>query len=90
MQHQVWIPALHRDLTGGQEIVEVAGETVGEVVAALEARYPGMEDRLCDDGKLRPNIAVAVNGEVTRRGLRQPLSAPSELHFIPALSGGSG
>ena len=89
MQHQVWIPALHRDLTGGQEMVTASGETVAEVVADLEASYPGMAARLCDEGRLRPHIAVAINGEVTRRGLRERLSAPSELHFIPALSGGS-
>jgi molybdopterin converting factor small subunit len=89
MEHQVWIPSLHRDLTDGQEIVTVEGETVGEVVAQLEARFPGIEARLCDDGRLRPHIAVAINGEVTHRGLRQRLAAPSEVHFIPALSGGS-
>ena len=69
-------------------MVTAEGETVGEVVAALEAHYPGMEARLCEGGRLRPNIAVAINGEVTRRGLRERLLAPSEIHFIPALSGG--
>jgi molybdopterin converting factor small subunit len=89
MEHQVWIPSLHRDLTEGQEIVTVEGETVGEVVAQLEARFPGIQARLCDEGRLRPHIAVAINGEVTHRGLRQRLTTPSEVHFIPALSGGS-
>jgi molybdopterin converting factor small subunit len=89
MEHQVWIPSLHRDLTDGQEIITVGGETVGEVVAQLEARFPGIEARLCEEGRLRPHIAVAINGEVTHRGLRQRLSGPSEVHFIPALSGGS-
>jgi molybdopterin converting factor small subunit len=89
MEHQVWIPSLHRDLTEGQEIVTVEGETVGEVVAQLEARFPGMQARLCDEGRLRPHIAVAINGEVAHRGLRQRLTTPSEVHFIPALSGGS-
>jgi molybdopterin converting factor small subunit len=88
MLHNVWIPALHRDLTDGQETVTAQGETVGEVVAALQAHYPGIEARLCEDGRLRPHIAVAINGEVTRRGLRERLTAPSEIHFIPALSGG--
>jgi molybdopterin converting factor small subunit len=89
MQHQVWIPPLHRDLTNGQEVVAVEGETVGEVVTQLETRYPGLEARLCDEGRLRPHIAVAVNGEVSHRGLRQRLTAASEIHFIPALSGGN-
>jgi len=88
MQHVVWIPALHRDLTGGAETVTVEGETVGELVAQLETSFPGFAARLSEDGKLRPNIAVAVNGEITHRGLRHRLTEPSEVHFIPALSGG--
>jgi molybdopterin converting factor small subunit len=89
MEHQVWIPSLHRDLTDGQEIVTVGGETIGDVVAQLEARFPGIQERLCNEGRLRPHIAVAINGEVAQRGLRQRLTTPSEVHFIPALSGGS-
>jgi molybdopterin synthase sulfur carrier subunit len=88
MQHQVWIPSLHRDLTDGAEIVTVDGETVGDVVAQLDARFPGMAARLCQDGRIRPYIAVSVDNEVTRRGLRQRLTQPSEIHFIPSLSGG--
>ena len=88
MQHQVWIPSLHRDLTDGAEVVTVEGETVGEVVAQLEARFPGLAARWCEDGRIRPYIAVSVNNEVTRRGLRQRLTEPSEIHFIPSLSGG--
>lgn len=88
MQHDVWIPALHRDLTGGEEHVSIAGETIKEVVTNLDERFPGIEDRLCEDGKLRPYIAVSVNGEVSFRGLRERLTEKSDIHFIPALSGG--
>ena len=88
VEHEVWIPALHRDLTGGVESVRIAGDTVGEVIARLERLYPGIEARLCDEGRIRPYISVAVNGEITRRGLRQRLAAPSEIHFVPALGGG--
>lgn len=89
MEHSVWIPALHRDLTGGQEIVTVPGATIAEVVAALDARYPGLQDRLCDGDRIRPHISVAVNGTIVRRGLLQRLTEPSEIHFVPAMSGGS-
>ncbi len=89
MQHEVWIPALHRDLTGGDEVVEVSGDSVGEVVASLEERYPGIEARLCDGDRIRPYISVAVNGEITHRGLRQRLREPSEIHFVPSLGGGT-
>jgi molybdopterin converting factor small subunit len=88
MQHQVWIPPLHRELTNGVEIVSVEGETVAELLTNLDGRYPGLQARLCDEGKLKPGIAVAINGEVSHRGLRQRLTIPSEVHFIPALSGG--
>jgi molybdopterin converting factor small subunit len=88
MQHQVWIPPLHRELTNGIEIVPVEGETVAELLANLDRHYPGLQARLCDEGKLKPGIAVAVNGEISHRGLRQRLTIPSEVHFIPALSGG--
>ena len=88
MQHQVWIPSLHRELTGGKEVVTAEGETVGELIAQLETRFPGIEARLCEEGRIRPHIAVSVNSEITRRGLRHKLTEPSEIHFIPALSGG--
>ncbi len=88
MEHDVWIPALHRDLTGGQETVRVAGETIGELIANLDARFPGMAGRLTEEGRVRPYISVAVNGEVIGRRLGQRLERPSEIHFVPAIGGG--
>ena len=85
---EVWIPPLMRDLTGGQERVTVSGDQVRDVVAALEARFPGIEARLCQEGRLRPGIAVAVDGVSSSRGLRQRVNEDSEVHFIPAISGG--
>ena len=84
----VWIPALLRELTGGQESVTVPGETVRQVIENLERAYPGIEARLCEDGRLRPNVSVAVDGRVSRQGLRQRLADTSEVHFLPAISGG--
>jgi molybdopterin synthase sulfur carrier subunit len=85
---EVWIPALLRDLTGGQAHVMVSGETVRELVANLDAQYPGIEARLCEDGRLRPHISVVVDGTVSSQRLRHPLSETSEVHFLPAISGG--
>ena len=84
----VWIPALLRDLTGGQETVIVPGSTVREVIEALDRSFPGIKDRLCDADGLRPSIAVAIDTQVTRRGLSQPVGDHSEVHFLPAVSGG--
>lgn len=88
MEHEVWIPALHRDLTHGQETVQVAGATIGELIANLDARFPGLADRLTEDGRVRPYISVAINGEVVGRRLGQRLDRPSEVHFVPAIGGG--
>jgi len=84
----VWIPALMRDLTGGAAQVTVPGETVRQLIANLEQAYPGIEARLCEDGRLRPNISVVVDGRVSNQRLRHPLNESSEVHFLPAIGGG--
>ncbi len=84
----VWIPPLLRELTGGRESVSVPGQTVRQVVDALEATYPGLRARLCDGDRLRPGLSVVVDGAVSRRGLGHPLDEASEVHFVPAVSGG--
>lgn len=84
----VWIPALLRDTTGGEAQVTVPGETVRQMIANLEQTYPGIEERLCEEGRLRPNIAVVVDGQVSRQRLRHKLTETSEVHFLPAISGG--
>src|SRR6266542_3247345 len=63
---RVWIPPLLRDLTGGRETVPVPGANVGQLIEALEQRFPGVRSRLCPDGVLRPGLAVIVDGQVGR------------------------
>ncbi len=84
----VWIPPLLRHLTGDLQQVEVAGEKVRDLVAALDAAYPGMAARLTEDGELRRGMVVTVDGVVSRQGLRQAVKPHSEVHFLPAIGGG--
>jgi len=84
----VWIPALVRDLTGGLESVVVSGATVQQVIEALDQRFPGIRDRLCEGDGVRRGLVVAVDTQVSRMGLQQPVGEASEVHFLPALSGG--
>ncbi len=84
----VWIPSLVRDVTGGRERVEAEGQTLRDVLDKVEVAYPGFRDRVCEEGRIRPGLAVAVDGEVTDGGLRQELEPHSEIHFIAAVSGG--
>ena len=68
-----------------------SGGTVREIVAELEARFPGIRERLVDDeeDRIRRNIAGAVDGEVSREGMRRKVPEGGEVHFLPAMSGGS-
>ncbi len=85
----VFIPALLRDLTGGAESIRLPGGSVREVIDQLEARYPGVKARLLSEDRLRPGIVVAVDGVISRQRLRHRLEENSEVHFLPAISGGS-
>jgi molybdopterin synthase sulfur carrier subunit len=84
----VWIPSLLRKFTDGNESVTVAGSTVAEIIDNLDERYPGIKSRLCDGGAIRAGIAIAVDTQVARLGLLQPVSESSEVHFLPAVGGG--
>ena len=85
----VYIPPTLQSLSAGATQVTVAATTVRQIVAQLEALYPGMADVLVEDGELKPHIAVAVDGELSILGLLERVSEDSEVHFIPALGGGN-
>jgi sulfur-carrier protein len=85
----VYIPEPLQSLSRGEKEVTLEAITVRQVITRLEALYPGMEAALVEDGDLKPHIAVAVDGEVSVLGLVERVNADSEVHFIPALGGGS-
>jgi molybdopterin converting factor small subunit len=85
---RVFIPTLLRSMSGGVAEAEVGGGTVREVVDGLERLYPGIRDRLVEEGRLRPNISVAIDGEVSPAGLRERVGPDSEVHFVTAIRGG--
>jgi molybdopterin synthase sulfur carrier subunit len=67
--------------------LEVEAATVGEAIAFLEERWPGMRDRLCEQGpEIRPHIHVYVDRE--RAGLETALETRSRVDVIAAISGG--
>ncbi len=84
----VFIPTLLQSLTGGRASVEAGGATVREVIENLERSWPGIRDRLLEQDRLRPNISIAVDGEVTPMGLLEAVGANSEVHFVAAIKGG--
>ena len=68
--------------------VEVPGAaTVGDAIADLDARWPGLRDRLCEPGPtLRQHIHVYVEGE--RAALDTPVGERARVDVIAAISGG--
>jgi molybdopterin converting factor small subunit len=67
--------------------VEVAAATVAEAFAALDARWPGMRDRLVDSSPaIRRHINVFVDGR--RATLATRLAPGAEVLVMTAISGG--
>ena len=92
MSIDVRIPAPLRRITDGVDKVSVEGDTVASVIDALDSRYPGIKERLCDDtGGLRNFVNVYVNGEDVRfeDGLATATKSGDEVSIVPAVAGGS-
>ena len=80
-------PALVNLFPGSLGRVEVAASTVGEAIEALDRRWPGMRDRLCDSRPaIRRHINVFVEGR--RATLRTRLAPGAEVFVLTAISGG--
>jgi molybdopterin converting factor small subunit len=65
----------------------VEATTVGDAVARLDERWPGLRDRLCEPGPaIRPHIHFYVDRE--RAALDTQLGPASRVDVIAAISGG--
>ena len=85
----VFIPTMLLPVTGGVKQVKVDAANLRQVIDGLDRLYPGMKSRLTEDGQIRSNLAVAIDGEVARMGLLEKLGEDSEVHFVPAIGGGA-
>ena len=85
---EVYLPSTLPPLFPGlPRKLEVDAATVGDVVAQLEADWPGMRDRLVQPGPvIRPHIHFYVDKE--RAQLDTPVEARSRVDVIAAISGG--
>ncbi len=84
----VYLPAsLVTLFPGAPRHLVVEAATVAALVDALNARWPGMRDRLCDSTPaVRRHINVFVEGE--RATLATRLEPGTEVAIITAISGG--
>ena len=89
----VRIPTPLRKITADQETVSSDGGSLSECIDSLEASYPGLKERLCDEGgEIRRFVNVYINGEDVRflQGLATPLKDGDEVSIVPAVAGGGG
>jgi molybdopterin converting factor small subunit len=92
MSSTVRIPTQLRTLSGGAAEVSVEGNTLAEVLDALESAHPGFRERLFDDsGKLRRFVNVFVADEDVRflDGLDTKVSEGQTVSIVPAVAGGA-
>jgi sulfur-carrier protein len=85
------IPTQLRELSGGASEVDVEGGTVKELLAGLDAAYPGFAGRLHDEsGSLRRFVNVFVADEDIRflEGIDTPVQAGEVVSIVPAVAGG--
>ena len=92
MPVHVNLPTILRAHAGGAKTVTAEGSTVGEVLVALTAEYPGLSGQVLDDqGSLHKFVNVYLNDDDVRylSGVDTPVAATDELSILPAVAGGA-
>ena len=85
---KIFIPTMLQSLTAGTKQVDLEARNVRQVIEQLDEMYPGIKDRLVEDGEIRPNLAIAIDGDVAIMGMLEKVGENSEVHFVPAIGGG--
>jgi len=85
------IPTILRPYTSGEKSVQASGATLSAVIEDLDRRFPGMGERLLEDGKLRRFVNVYLNDEDVRfiGSLDAVISSGDSSTILPAVAGGS-
>ena len=90
MSVEVRIPTVLRTFTGGAKAVFGDGATLEQVLDDIEARNPGLKDRIVESEMLRRFVNVYVNDEDVRfsGGLHAPTADGDVVVVLPAVAGG--
>ena len=79
---EVRIPTILRPYTKEEKLVTATGADLAAVIADLEAQYPGLADRLLENGALRRFINIYI-GSLTAQ-----LKSGDSITILPAVAGG--
>jgi len=87
----VRIPTPLRTLTKGVAEIQADASTVTDLIEVLERQFPGLKERLLEDGgQLRRFINIYINQEDIRflQGATTSLKQGDEVSIVPAIAGG--
>ena len=93
MANKVLIPMPLRVYAGKQDVVEAAGQTVGELLENLTAEYPDLRNHLyTEEGRLRSFVNVYINDDDIRYLEKEatPLKDGDTVSIVPSVAGGAG
>ena len=92
MSVRIVVPALLRQVPGGEKVVNARGSNIAEILNDLETRYPGIKDKLVNEGQLKRYVNIYINDEDIRfsNGLNTVVRSGDELTILPAVAGGCG
>lgn len=92
MSVTVSIPTPLRPFTAGHDSIELAGDTVGQVLDELMAAHTGLKRHLLqDDGRLRTFVSLYLNETDIRHlaSTATPVRSGDVLTIVPSIAGGS-
>jgi|TARA_B100001175_G_C19457916_1_gene614919 molybdopterin converting factor small subunit len=71
-----------RRFTDGKDTVEIKARNVGEILNALENKYPELREII------EAGVSVSVDGRIIASGLTEPVYENSEVFLLQQLKGG--
>jgi molybdopterin synthase sulfur carrier subunit len=91
MAVKVRIPTPLQRLTQGQEEVEGVPGTIISVVNELDKKFPGIAERISENGKIRRFVNIYLNDEDIRflNAEETAVKDGDEVSIVPAIAGGS-
>lgn len=90
MAVKVRIPTPLQRLTQGQEEVEGASGTIISLVNELDKKFPGIAERISENGKIRRFVNIYLNDEDIRflNAEETAVKDGDEVSIVPAIAGG--
>jgi molybdopterin synthase sulfur carrier subunit len=90
MSIDIRIPTILRPYTKDQKSVQAEGANLGSLIADLDANFPGIGERLLENGALRRFINIYINDEDVRflGSLDAQVKDGDSVTILPAVAGG--